>query len=56
MMGTEDLKRLQGKIKAALKEKRSKEEITLTFKAAGIIDHKGNLKEPYQNIYFPEEK
>ena len=52
-MSSEDTQRLQALLKNALKEKRSKKEITATFKAAGIIDEEGNLKSPYREIYIP---
>lgn len=42
-------------IRKALKEKRSKEEIFETFKKAGIITEKGNLKKPYKDISIPVE-
>ena len=55
-MSNEDLKRMVGFLKEAQKSPGSKEEITQTFEAAGIIDKKGNLKNPYKNIYIPVGK
>ena len=55
-MGTEDVKRIMQLIKVAQTSGRSKHEITATFRAAGIIDKKGNLKHPYQGIYIPTKK
>ena len=40
-------------VKQALKNRRSKQEITRTFQAAGIIDNNGYLKHPYKNIKIP---
>ncbi len=40
-------------VKHALKNRRTKEEITATFQAAGIIDKNGKLKSPYKNIKIP---
>ena len=40
-------------VKQAIKNRRSKEEITATFQAAGIIDKNGELKHPYKNIKIP---
>lgn len=55
-MGTEDVKRVMQLIRDAQTVGRSKDEITATFQAAGIIDKKGNLKNPYQHIYIPSEE
>ena len=52
-MSTEDILRLKSLIKHALKERRSKEDIISTFRDAGIINKKGDLKAPYKNIYIP---
>lgn len=40
-------------VKQALKNCRTKEEITATFQAAGIIDKNGKLKYPYKNLKIP---
>ena len=37
-------------VKHALKNRRSKEEVTATFQAAGIINKNGELKYPYKNL------
>ena len=55
-MSPEEAEKLRELIQKALKEKRSKEEITKTFKEAGIITEKGNLKAPYKEIYIPASK
>lgn len=55
-MGTEDVKRVMQLIKDAQSSGRSKNEITATFQAAGIIDKNGNLKNPYREIYIPSEE
>lgn len=55
-MSNEDLKRMVGLLKEAQAKPRSKKEITKTFLDAGIIDKKGNLKEPYQDIFIPGKK
>jgi hypothetical protein len=55
-MSSEDVKRMVKLLKKAQSTPRSKKEITATFEAAGIIDKKGNLKSPYQNIYIPAKK
>lgn len=52
-MSSYELKRMARLLKEALENPRSTHEIAATFQAAGIIDHKGNLKEPYKNIYIP---
>ena len=52
-MGNEDIKRLRKLIQTAKKDKRSVSEIFSTFKNAGIIDKKGNLKDPYKNLQIP---
>jgi len=52
-MSTEEVKKMTRLLKEALENPRSTHEITATFQAAGIIDHKGNLKEPYKNIFIP---
>ena len=52
-MSSDDTKRIQQLVKNAIKEKRSKEEITATFQAAGIIDKNGKLRNPYKEIYIP---
>ena len=39
-------------IQNAIDNPRSREEIKLTFMAAGIIDENGDLREPYKNIYL----
>ena len=41
-------------IKDAIKHKRSKDEIKKIFMDAGIIDEKGDLKNPYKNIKIPK--
>ena len=51
-MRNEDAKRLIGLLKDAQIHPRSKEEITSTFEAAGIIDENGDLKGPYKGIYI----
>ena len=40
-------------IKDAIKHPRTKDEIKKTFMEAGIIDGKGDLKNPYKNIKIP---
>lgn len=55
-MNTEETERIIALIKEALKERRSKEEIFETFKGAGIITKKGNLKSPYKEILIPAER
>jgi len=55
-MSSDDVKRILGHIKKARTNPRSKKEITATFRAAGIIDKKGNLKDPYKDIYIPVRK
>lgn len=55
-MSTEETKKILKMIRKALRETRSKEEIFQTFKDAGIITEKGNLKAPYKEIYIPLEK
>jgi len=55
-MSTQDAQQLINLLKAAQKDKRSKEDIKETFEGAGIIDKNGNLKHPYKKIYFPSEK
>lgn len=40
-------------VKQALQNRRTKEEITATFQAAGIIDKNGYLKHPYKDITMP---
>ena len=52
-MSNEDLKRLKRLIQNAKRDKRSDAEVFRTFKDAGIIDTKGNLKEPYKNLQIP---
>ena len=52
-MSTDDTKRIKRLVKNAIKEKRSKQEITATFQAAGIIDKNGKLKNPYKKIFIP---
>lgn len=52
-MSSDDTKRIKRLVKNAIKEKRSKEEITATFQAAGIIDKNGKLRNPYKEIYIP---
>jgi len=52
-MGSDDIKRLKKLIQSAKKDKRSDSEIFSTFKNAGIIDKKGNLKDPYKNLKIP---
>lgn len=54
-MSSEETKRILKLIKKALREKRSEEEIFKTFKDAGIITEKGNLRAPYKEIYIPVE-
>lgn len=54
-MSLEETERILELIRKALKEKRSKEEIFETFKKAGIITEKGNLKKPYKDISIPVE-
>lgn len=55
-MSLDETDRILKLIQKALKEKRSKKEIFDTFKNAGIITEKGNLKAPYKKIYIPVEK
>ncbi len=55
-MSLEETDRLTKLIRKAINEKRSKKEIFETFKDAGIITEKGNLKSPYKKIYIPVEK
>jgi hypothetical protein len=52
-MGTEDIKRLKKLILNAKMDKRSDKEIFATFNKAGIIDNKGNLKDPYKDLQIP---
>lgn len=52
-MSSEDIKRLKRLIQNAKREKRSDTEVFKTFKNAGIIDTKGNLKDPYKNLQIP---
>ena len=52
-MSNEDLKRLKKLIQNAKRDKRSDREVFRTFRNAGIIDTKGNLKEPYKNLQIP---
>ena len=55
-MSNEDIKRMVGLLKDAQANPRSKKDITATFRAAGIIDKNGNLKNPYKDIYIPVNK
>ncbi len=55
-MSTQDAQQLINLLKAAQKDKRSKEDIKETFEGAGIIDKNGNLKDPYKKIFFSSEK
>ncbi len=55
-MSNENIKRMVGLLKEAQTNPRSKKEITATFEAAGIIDKKGDLKEPYKDIRIPVSK
>ena len=55
-MSLEETNRILKLIQKAIKERRSKKEIFETFKDAGIITEKGNLKAPYKEIYIPVEK
>lgn len=55
-MSQEELKKMVSLLKKAQTNTRSKEEITATFEAAGIIDKNGNLKDPYKNIRIPIKK
>ena len=43
-------------VEEAIKHPRTQKEITKTFEAAGIIDKKGNLKYPYEDIEIPSLK
>lgn len=52
-MSNEDLNRLRRLIQNAKRDKRSDREVFKTFRNAGIIDTKGNLKEPYKNLQIP---
>jgi hypothetical protein len=55
-MSLEETDRILKLIQKAIKEERSQKEIVETFKNAGIITEKGNLKAPYKDIYIPAEK
>jgi hypothetical protein len=55
-MSIEETDRIITLVKEAIREDRSKEEITETFKDAGIITKSGNLKSPYKEITIPAEK
>ena len=55
-MSTEESIRITRLITEAIKENRSRDEIFDTFRDAGIITKKGNLKSPYKKIYIPSEK
>lgn len=55
-MSLEETNRILKLIQEAIKVKRSKKEIFETFRDAGIITEKGNLKSPYKEIYIPVEK
>ena len=54
-MCTEELKKLNELANKTRKEKRSKEDIADTFRAAGIIDSNGSLKSPYKNIFVSSQ-
>jgi hypothetical protein len=55
-MSLEETERILKLIQKAIKEKRSKKEIFETFKDAGIITKKGNLKAPYKELFILVEK
>lgn len=55
-MSAEESIRIIKLLTEAIKENRTKEEAFETFKDAGIITEKGNLKSPYKDIYIPSEK
>lgn len=55
-MSSEETNRINRLVKEAIKDTRTKREITATFQDAGIIDQNGNLKTPYKEISIPVEK
>ena len=55
-MSVEETRRITRLVKDAIKDSRSKNEITATFQDAGIIDKHGDLKAPYKEISIPVEK
>jgi hypothetical protein len=55
-MSLDETDRILRLIQKAIKEKRSKDEIVKTFRNAGIITEKGNLRSPYKEIYIPVKK
>lgn len=55
-MSAEESIRIIKLLTEAIKENRTKDEAFKTFKGAGIITEKGNLKSPYKDIYIPSEK
>ena len=55
-MSFDETDRIIKLIKKTIKEDRSKEEVFETFKDAGIITEKGDLKFPYKEICIPAEK
>lgn len=55
-MSIEETERILKLIKEAIKDKRSKKDITETFKNAGIITRNGDLRSPYKDICLPVKK
>jgi signal transduction histidine kinase len=55
-MSVEETSRITRLVKDAIKDSRSKNEITATFQDAGIIDKHGDLKAPYKEISIPVEE
>lgn len=55
-MSFDETDRIIKLIKKTIKEDRTKEEVFETFKDAGIITEKGDLKFPYKKICIPAEK
>jgi len=55
-MTTTEARRIIRLLKETAREERTREEITQTFIEAGIITAKGNLREPYKELFVPQEK
>lgn len=55
-MSREEQKRIRGLATEYLSKGRSKEEIVVTLRKAGIVDSNGKVKAPYNNILTSEEK
>ncbi len=50
-MSTKEQKEIKSIATHYLRNKRSKNEILATLKSAGIIDKKGHINEPYNQIF-----